>query len=160
MHRIYLQCIQPVLDYAISIWGHCNESYKGLIVRIQHRAARIVSNEFDYINVRGEELMNQLRWQTLDQRRDYFTATLMFKCLNNDMAPAHLRNEVSLSSEIHDVQTRFALNHNVAIPKPNIEIYKKSFKYHGSLIWNALPSELKHAGDLREFKGLYKRMYF
>ena len=50
----YLLCIQPCIDYAISVWGSCSEQNKALISRLQHRAARIVTGNFDYINVRGQ----------------------------------------------------------------------------------------------------------
>ena len=39
--------------------------------RLQHKAARMILNNFDYINVRGHDLVNQLRWQTIEQRIDY-----------------------------------------------------------------------------------------
>ena len=103
--------------------------------------------------------MTQLNWQSVDQRRDYFTANIMFKSING-IAPVHIRNEISLVSEIHDVNTRLAQNYNAIIPKPNIEHYKKSFKYHGPQIWNALPVELKSAETLDYFKHLYKKEYF
>ena len=83
----------------------------------------------------------------------------MFKSTNG-IAPVHIRNEISLVSEIHDVNTRLAQNYNAIIPKPNIEHYKKSFNYHGHQIWNALPVELKSAETLDYFKHLYKKEYF
>ena len=51
LNRIYLTYIQPSIDYAISVWGHCSENLKKFVERIQHRAPRIVSGNFDYINV-------------------------------------------------------------------------------------------------------------
>ena len=49
LKKIYMTCIQPVFDYAISLWGHCSAYDKSLITRIQHRAARIITGQFDYI---------------------------------------------------------------------------------------------------------------
>ena len=159
LSKIYISYIQPVLDYAVSIWGHCTDTNKAFITRMQHRAARIVTGQFDYINVRGRDLMIQLGWQTIDQRRDYFTACLMYQGINN-IAPIHINNEIDLVSEIHDAQTRSALNGNVYTPKPNLEIYKNSLRYYGSIIWNDLPAELKSAQDQRDFKRRYKDCYF
>ena len=157
--KIYVSYIQPVLDYAVAIWGHCTENNKALIKRIQHRAARIVTGQFDYVNIRGQDLMTQLGWQSIDQRRDYYTACLMYHGVN-DLAPMHINNEISLVSEMHEARTRSATNRNVCIPKPNVELYKKSFRYHGSVTWNALPDELKSASDQLCFKALYKDLYF
>ena len=47
------------------------------LLTLQKRAARIVSNNFDFINCHGEDIIKQLSWQTLEQRRDYYLACLM-----------------------------------------------------------------------------------
>ena len=159
LKKIYMTCVQPVFDYAISLWGHCSEYDKSLITRVQHRAARIITGQFDYRTVRGHDLVTELRFQTIEQRRDYFTACLMYKCLNN-IGPLHLTNEISLVSEIHNAYTRSAQQNNVHVPMPNSELFKKSFKYHGAIIWNSLPAELKQAEHVEEFKYLYKQIYF
>ena len=159
LNKIYMTCIQPVFDYAISLWGHCSEYNKSLVTRIQHRAARIVTGNFDYFIVRGDTLVTQLRWQSIEKRRDYFTACLMFKCLRN-LAPLHLMNEINLVSETHDVNTRSAQQGNINVPKPNSGLFKKSLRYHGAIIWNALPTELKQLEDIDEFKRKYKQHYF
>jgi len=43
---------------------------------------------------------------------------------------------------------------------PHSELLKKSFRYHGATIWNSLPAELKQAGNIEDFKYLYKQKYF
>ena len=62
---------------------------------LQHRAARIVTGIFDFINFRGANLMENLGWHSFDKQRDYFTATMMFKCING-LAPLRLTNELSV----------------------------------------------------------------
>ena len=103
--------------------------------------------------------MLQLAWQSVDQRRDYFTTNLMYQCLAGN-APVHLRNEISYVSENHDVNTRFVQNSNVITPMPNIEQFKKSLSYHGPHVWNALPAEIKSAESLNQVKYLYKKNLF
>ena len=80
---LYVSIIQPKFDYAISVWGYCSSINQKLVVRLQHRAARIITNNMDYINVRGEDLVKQLGWQTIEKRRDYFMAMLMYKCIGD-----------------------------------------------------------------------------
>ena len=43
-------------------------------------------------------------------------------------------------------------NNNMAIPKHNTELFKKSFQYSGTQIWNALPITLRTACSLPAFK--------
>ena len=42
--------------------------------RLQNRAARIITGEFDYIHVRGIDIVKNLKWMNVIQRRDYFVA--------------------------------------------------------------------------------------
>ena len=141
LNRQYLSCIQPCIDYAASVWGSCSVQNRNLILRLQRRAARIVTGNFDFINVRGSELIKQLGWQTIDERRDYFTATLMHRCINGQ-APSRLINELVMTEDSHDCNTRSAANHDIKVPKPNIELFRNSLRYRGAVLWNNLPPEL------------------
>ena len=130
-----------------------------MIRRLQHRAARIILRNFYYINVRGHDLVLQLGWQTLEQRRDYYVATLMHKCINKT-APAHLVNNIVLTEDTHSVNTRASSNGIVQVPQANCELYKSSFRYQGATLWNSLPSELRNVPDIESFKLFYKCLYF
>ena len=61
------------MDYAISVWGNCiGVRERTQLTRLQKRAARYVTGNFDFVNSRGEDLMKDLKWSTVEQRRDYF----------------------------------------------------------------------------------------
>ena len=159
LNQQYVSCIQPCFDYAISVWGSCSDRNKSLLIRLQRRAARIVTGNFDYITTRGSDLVTQLGWQTLDARRDYFLSSLMYRCVNG-MAPARLMNELVMTEDTHDRTTRSATAGIVQVPRPNVESFRRSFKYRGAVLWNALPNYIKDAGTPSEFKYLYKKHYF
>ena len=57
LRKQYISCIQPSIDYAVSVWGSCSEQTKVLICRLQRKAARIITGNFDFINTRGAYLM-------------------------------------------------------------------------------------------------------
>ena len=101
----YISCIQPCIDYAVSVWGSCWEQTKDIICGLQRRAARIIAGNFDFIDTRGADLMKDLGWQTLDIRRDYFLSTLMYKCIKGN-APVRLTNELIMTADTHDCNTR------------------------------------------------------
>ena len=80
---IYTSIIQPKIDYAISIWGyttaHNIDPIHGSInkvQRLQNRAARILTGNFDYVNTRGINLVKTLGLMNVSQRRDYFMIIL------------------------------------------------------------------------------------
>ena len=155
----YLFCIQPCIDYAISAWGSCSENNKHLISRLQHRATRIVTGNFDFIIIRGADLLRESRWQSLDTRRDYYTSTFMYKCIN-EAAPIRLINELVMTADVHSYPTRAATQGDVHVPKPNNELYRQSFKYRSAIVWNPLPHDIKNAPNINEFKYLYKIHFF
>ena len=130
-----------------------------MIARLQHRAARIICGNYDFVNVRGHDLACQLGLQSIETRRNYFSAMLMYKIQNN-IASNRLIDMFVHSKDTHEVHTRSTLNDNLQVPEPNYEFYRKSFKYQGSMLWNSLHPRLKSANSINEFKTLYKKSYF
>ena len=45
---------------------------------------------------------------------------------------------------------------NLYVPKYTTEIYKHSFAYKGSMLWNDLPDEVKGSSSLDAFKSNYR----
>ena len=86
--------------------------YVEKLSRLQKRAARVVTGNFDYVNCHGMDLVRKLKWQSFQQRRDYFLATMMFKCIHG-LAPTHMINELEMVCERHDHNTRNADSLNV-----------------------------------------------
>ena len=60
--------------YACTIWG-CSNANIIATQWLPNQAARIISSNFDIINVRGGDLVKQLKWQTMSQRIDYYLET-------------------------------------------------------------------------------------
>ena len=156
---LYKTTIQPSLDYASSVWGNCSVNSRKALFRLQKRAARIVSNNFDYINSHGEDIVKQLSWQTLEQRRDFYLACLMYKCVHG-RAPSRLCNDIEMYFDRHGINTRNADSLNVVFPKPNVDCFKHSFKFAGAKVWNDIPSLVQNSPSIDTFKCLYKKLYF
>ena len=58
---IYQSIVQPQLDYAITIWGLTSQLNISKVQRLQNRAARIITGNFDYVHVRGIDIVKQLK---------------------------------------------------------------------------------------------------
>ena len=124
-------------------------------VEMQNLLARIICNNFDYINCRGIEMVRTLRLQTIRERRDYFLCILMFKCIHG-FAPHYLCYDVTMDIDINGYDTRSADLH---LPLCSREIYKRSFLYKGSSLWHQLPSCLKDYISIVDFKRNYRLLY-
>ena len=57
MGNIYVTAVQPCIDYAISVWGQTSEYNIYKIQRLQNYAARLVTNNFDYVNCRSADIV-------------------------------------------------------------------------------------------------------
>ena len=156
--NIYKSYVQSKIDYGLSIWGCTTEANLDRIQRIQNWLSRIMCNNFDYINFRGIEMVRTLRLQTIRERRDYFLCILMFKCIHG-LAPHYLCNDVTMYVDINGYDTRSAENMDLYLPRCSREIYKRSFLYKGSSLWNQLPSCLKESISIIDFKRNYRLLY-
>ena len=129
---MYKGIIQPTSDYVCSIWGSCSVYNKNIIFRLQKRATRIVERNFDF-NESGLDIVKRLKWQVLEERRNYFLACIMYKCIHG-YAPLRLCYAIDMVFERHPMNTRFANSMSVVLPKPNIEIFKNSLRYEGGKV--------------------------
>ena len=149
-NTLFMSTIQPCLDYAITVWGYTTDANLNIIQRLQNRGARIVLNNFDYINVRSNELLIQLGWMSVKQRRTYFTYTMMFKCIHG-LAPDYMCNNVTMQIDINNRLTR-AHPMNVYVPFSNNCSHSNTFNIAGAREWNLLPSHIKDTINFDAFK--------
>ena len=98
---------QPTHDDLHVLLNYSTTSNQNIrkIQLLQNRTARIITGNYDYINIRGIDLVRQLKWMTITQRRDYFTSLMMFKCVHG-MAPNYLCDSITLHKDIANRITR------------------------------------------------------
>ena len=126
--------------------------------RMQNLLAWIICNDFDYIYFRGIEMVRTLRLKTIRERRDYFLRTLMFKCIHG-LAAHYLYNDVIMDVDINGYYTRSAESMDLYVPCCPKGIYKISFLYKGSSLWNELPPCLKQSISIIDVKRNYRLLY-
>ena len=125
--------------------------YLDKVQRLQNRAARIVSGNYDW-TIRGIDIVKLLNWQTVRERRDYFTSLLMYRCMAGT-APFYLSSH--FNHVTHEYFTRSSM-YDLDVPKPNREIFRPSIVYQGAVAWNGLDNDLKCCDSITSFKQLYK----
>lgn len=141
----YNAYILPHLDYCCTIWGNCNSDHLDRVTKFQKRAARMILDKD--LETPSEELFSSLNWMTFRDRIQYQKAILMYKTFNNK-APQYLSNLFQHTSDTHNCNLRSVSTGLLQVHKPNTELYRKSFAYSGSKIWNTLP---EHFSILRQF---------
>ena len=87
--KMYDALVTPYIDYYSEIWGCMGKGLCDRLQRLQNRAGRIIT--FSDYNTRSADILQHLRWDTLEQRRSKQLATSVFKFLNN-LYPESLKN--------------------------------------------------------------------
>ena len=113
--------MMPILEYAATVWGYTSAKNINRVQRIVNLCARIISNNYDFINCRGADLVKELGWSNFEERRDYLLSVLIYKCYQH-MAPAYLTDKLNLHSEINIRPSRHTDEATFHIPRTRTEI--------------------------------------
>ena len=96
-------------------------------------------------------IVKDLGWLNIRQRRDYFVGLLVFKSPNN-LLPDYIIDKYTMTSEIACRSTRFTSNNKQFLSKANKAIYTSALEHSGSLVWNQLPSSIRKLDSMYSFK--------
>ena len=140
--------VVPYFDYCSKVWGCMGKGLCDRLQWLQHRAGRIIT--FSDYNTRSADILPDLGWDTLEQRRSKQLAISVFKSLNN-LYPESLTNMFKPTSGVHSYNVRGASN-NIFVPRPRTEAAKRAFSYRGAVMWNGLENVLKDEINLNSFK--------
>ena len=72
------------------------------------------------------------------------------------MAPPYLSSLFEFYDKRRFYQTRAVTNNDLIVPRAYLSIYKSSVAFNGPTLWNSLPSHIKEADSLYNFKNSYK----
>ena len=139
--------ILPMFDYCVTIWGNCSKQNIQRISKLQKKAARIIFNKPN--DAPSKPLFDQLKWLEFEKRIMFQKCILMYKCLNG-IAPIYLEEIFTYNEAGYSL--RSCTDSKIQLPKPKLEIYKKSFHFSGPEIWNSIPIHIRSSKSLKSFK--------
>ena len=145
---VYQSVIEPVINYGDVSWGELSASCCHSLQRLQNRAARIIIRHDS-----SREALTLLNWTDLETNRKMHKCILIFKCLH-ELVPEYLSNYFVRNYIFHCYNTR--RRSDLHLPKPKLTLGKRTFRYSGSVLFNTLPVNVKHAKTLPCFRGLIK----
>ena len=152
--QVYKSYIQPRLDYGITMYGSSTQKNIDFVQRVQNHAARLILENFDYINSRGIDLVKSLNLYIIREGRDFFLLTLMFKAIHG-IAPNYLSDRIDMHFDIHGYNTRIWFNERLSSNCAQRYI-QKQFLYLGGKLWNDLPNFVKNSANIDTFKRNYR----
>ena len=143
----YASFVRSHLEYAWSSWDPYTEWNKHKLESVQHRAARFVARNYD-CSKPGKAIVQELGWETLEQRRKEHSLKLMFKVERGQSG-----HKMSKYFEQKTVWITCQCRHNkfYVPPQSNTNTYLQSYFPRIIRKWNALPSELVNSNSLDSF---------
>ena len=143
----YQTLVRPQVEYASSVWDPYTKKNVDRIEMIQHRAARYVLNRYNNTSSVTNMLTN-LKWQTLEQRRKAQRLTNIYKIRNGQVI---LDNHETRLIPVHS-QHRTSHGQRYDVPFSRANYHRFSYVPRTIREWNALPSNVVSAPNLNEFK--------
>ena len=135
------------------LYGPLTNKYVNKLEAVQHRMARFVYNEYGFISVTN--LLKNLSWPTLQQRRTCNRGIMLYKILNKQveipiLIPIIFRSNTSATrgNNRRFVQLQCHLN-----------CYSNSFFPDAIRIWNSLPQQLIDCSNVELFRDHIYRHY-
>ena len=151
LERMYNSFIRPILEYGDVLWDNCTISLQNDIEAVHNEAARIVAGATKYCNIKN--LLSDLKWQTLADRRKNHKLILFYK-MHNNLTPDYLSQMIPAST-----QNSYSLRNSDNTPtiQCRTQTYQSSFLPSTIIAWNALPSTTKNKPTLQSFKSALNR---
>ena len=142
----YNTLVRPQLEYAAPVWDPYTKEKVLQLEKVQRRAARWTTSSFDYRSS-TTEIVNNLGWRTLEQRRADARLCLFYKIVHGLVAvplPDYIQPSNRISRYCHSMT--FRQLHTTK------NYYKYSFFPLAIVQWNALPETVACLPDLESFK--------
>ena len=146
--QAYFSLVRPHLEYCCSVWNPHKNKHISKIEAVQRRAARFTLQRYRRM-ASVSAMIQHLKWESLERRRNAASLHLMYKIQNNTVAiNAHHFTAPMIASNTRQYHSKKLL----AIPS-RTQLYQNSFFPRTVTAWNALSKITLDATSLEGFKG-------
>ena len=143
----YKGLVRPILEYCSPVWDPYNiKKYVTNIEKVQRRAARFVCRRFHNMSS-PTEMIQQLKWESLEHRRRISRLTMFYK-IQHGLVAVPLPTIVTRA-----LRPRPGYPHQYQINYYSTNSYRDSFFPLAIKQWNSLPSSIASKDTLPLFQG-------
>ena len=132
LKTLYTGIVKPHFRYCCSVWGCDGSTEINQLQKLQHRAARILTNSS--FGTPSRPLIDMLGFKTIEQLIADESKIMVFKSLH-ELAPPYLCNLFSRNSN----SSSYALPTDLKLPKKKSCNGQRCFSYRAAKVWNDLP---------------------
>ena len=154
----------PIIEYVSNCWAPTSKKLSNTLEMVLHNGAKFVSNRYpkkgQFDNFSISKILNDLNWDSIENRRMQARVTMAFKILNN-----HVILEPTLLPKIYKQRpdrnckgfTITNQNH-LSEPYARLDVVKSTFFYATPNLWNlnVTPKQAK-APSVDAFKTHFKK---
>ena len=127
------------IRYLISIWGGAGEKHLKMVQTLLNDAARYVLDKPTRRDC-TQDLMTECGWLTAGEMVDFYSLLLFWRVLRKD-APHAIKERITLDDDCY-----------VHMERPRLLHTTTAFRWRTAVIWNGLPSDIRHNLSLHNFK--------
>ena len=147
---IYNSLFMSFLQYGIVVWGQTFSSYIEPIFKLQKKAIRTISHQTAFSH--SLPLFKGLHLFRVSDVFKYKLLTFVYDSMTM-MAPSCFHGYFSLSSTVHNHETRQSCRNDLYLIRKNTLRYGLgSIRYLGAKLWNELPTEIRASASRFIFK--------
>ena len=152
---LYNTLIRPYYEYCAIIWATSSTVYLNKLQRLQKKIIRVIHNK--KWNEHTPPLLKLSSLLNVIDQNKLQTACFVYRALYR-LLPEQFQNYFTFNYSVHDHYTKRAAD--IHIDQTHTKIRQCSIKYHGAILWNSLPVELKDTKNIFLFKKRYKLLLF
>lgn len=153
--KITESLILSMFDYCDVVYGPCLSAHDTHRIQVlQNTCMRFSTNLNRRDHVTPSYFENG--WLKMNIRRDIHFACFVQNILIRN-TPVYLKNKLTFAVDVYDRSRRNPLL--LHVPRHSTSIFKKSFSYYASSLFNSLPYELKLLSNISKFKSHVKIFY-
>ena len=144
----YKTLVRPQLEYACEVWDPHTGTDTQSLEKIQRRAARWVVNRYRQTSSVGD-MLNQLNWTSLEERRKRARLSTLFKYHHGDIL---IETQQAPKPQKPGYSTRHSHDHQYAVETCSRDYRKYSFFPRTIKEFNRLPPEAIKSASVESFQ--------
>jgi hypothetical protein len=162
-HTLVRGLVISYLDYANATFINLPKCTLKKLERVQRAAARVIKGQKVRASVRSSitTMMRDLHWLPIEQRIDYKVGTIVFKSLYGN-APEYVKCLFQIKQHSkRNLRSNTSQTLQLVVPFTKRKTFAdRSISVYGPKLWNSLPTEVKLAGSIENFKSKLKTYLF
>ena len=162
--KAYSACVQPILESASICWSPTSKKLNNSLEMVQHNAAKFTSNIYpkkgDYNKFSITQLLSDLKWESLEERRENARLIMAYKIINGHVIlESSLLPKFNYQRPVRECNgVKVGAENQLAEPPSRLDVTGSTFFYSTPKLWNNLltPSQT-NAPSVDAFKRQLKR---